>query len=482
MAAHMEDGSLPLDALQAWPQASALEAERLLRAALRAGSGKIIVLDDDPTGVQTVHGVDVYTHWDQAAIDEGFRGQRRLFYILTNSRALLPRQTEELHRDIALKVLDASRRLGRDFLLISRSDSTLRGHYPLETEALRQALEEAGGLRFDGEIICPFFMEGGRYTLGDVHYVKEGDRLVPAAQTEFARDAAFGYTHSDLKQWVEEKTGGRFPAKDVISIALEDLRALRVDAVAAYLARAENFQKIIVNAASYEDLKVFAAAFARARARGKRYLLRTAAALPRVLGGVKDKPLLGARELASRTGNGGLIIVGSHVQKSTAQLKHLLAAFPELAALEFQAKAAFTDGGLEAETARVRDAAREAIRRGQTAVVYTSRGLLTVPGSGEESLRLSVRIADALTGVVSGLTVRPAFLVAKGGITSSDIGVKGLNVRKARVLGQAAPGVPVWRTDSGSKFGRMPYVIFPGNVGGEDGLTRVVAACLGKEP
>ena len=267
MAAHMKDGSLPLDKLQAWPRASALEAERLLRGALRAMNGKIIVLDDDPTGVQTVHGVDVYTHWNQAAIDKGFLGQRRLFYILTNSRALLPRQTEELHRDIALKVLDASRRLGRDFLLISRSDSTLRGHYPLETEALRQALEKAGGLRFDGEIICPFFMEGGRYTLGDVHYVKEGDRLVPAAQTEFARDAAFGYTHSDLKQWVEEKTGGRFPAKEVISIPLEDLRALRVDAVAAYLARAENFQKIIVNAASYEDLKVFAAAFARARAR-----------------------------------------------------------------------------------------------------------------------------------------------------------------------------------------------------------------------
>jgi uncharacterized protein YgbK (DUF1537 family) len=61
--------------------------------------------------------------------------------------------------------------------------------------------------------------------------------------------------------------------------------------------------------------------------------------------------------------------------------------------------------------------------------------------------------------------VRPGFIIAKGGITASDVGTKALRVRRATVMGQIKPGVPVWMTDSGSKFPHMPYVIFPGNVG-----------------
>lgn len=38
--------------------------DRLLEEEVRSYQGKIIVLDDDPTGVQTVHGIHVYTSWD----------------------------------------------------------------------------------------------------------------------------------------------------------------------------------------------------------------------------------------------------------------------------------------------------------------------------------------------------------------------------------------------------------------------------------
>lgn len=75
---------------------------------------------------------------------------------------------------------------------------------------------------------------------------------------------------------------------------------------------------------------------------------------------------------------------------------------------------------------------------------------------------------------VSNLQSRPNFVVAKGGITSSDVATKGLMIRRAMVLGQILPGIPVWRAGPESKFPGMPYVIFPGNVGGETALLESV--------
>ena len=85
-----------------------------------------------------------------------------------------------------------------------------------------------------------------------------------------------------------------------------------------------------------------------------------------------------------------------------------------------------------------------------------------------------MNISDALTSIVNRLSVRPKFLIAKGGITSSDVGTKGLGVKKALVLGQVAAGVPVWRLGFESKFSGMSYIIFPGNVGKVETLREIV--------
>ena len=58
---------------------------------------------------------------------------------------------------------------------------------------LRETLEKLGEVKVDGEILCPFFLEGGRVTIDNVHYVKEGNILIPAGMTEFAKDQSFGY-------------------------------------------------------------------------------------------------------------------------------------------------------------------------------------------------------------------------------------------------------------------------------------------------
>ncbi|MBQ9479246.1 MAG: hydroxyacid dehydrogenase, partial [Selenomonadaceae bacterium] len=284
---------------------------------------KLIVLDDDPTGVQTVNGINVYTDWTEEAIADGFAAPDRMFFVLTNSRAFSAERTRVEHRRIAERIIAAARRFDKKFIVISRSDSTLRGHYPIETETLRETFE-LNGYAVDGEILMPFFKEGGRLTMGDVHYVREGERLIPAADTEFARDKTFSYRHSDLKEYVEEKTGGRYKAADVVSVSLEELRAGDVEGIAAKLERVIDFNKVIVNATDYEDVETFVQALSKAMSSGKNFLFRTAAAFPKVIGGVKDRPLLTASELLTAgNANGGLIIVGSHVRKTTQQLEAL---------------------------------------------------------------------------------------------------------------------------------------------------------------
>ena len=123
----------------------------------------------------------------------------------------------------------------------------------------------------------PLFKEGGRFTIGNIHYVRYGRELVPAGETEFAADRTFGYRSSNLADYVEEKTKGAYPAGEVICIGLDDLRHGRVDKVAGQLMEVRNFNKVIVNAVDYGDLKVFALALYEAMGQGKRFLFRTAA-------------------------------------------------------------------------------------------------------------------------------------------------------------------------------------------------------------
>lgn len=453
---------------------------RELEAARAGFRRKVVVLDDDPTGVQTVHDVPVYTGWERRTIARGLREPGGMFFILTNSRGLTAGETERVHREIAENLAAASQETHRPFLLLSRGDSTLRGHYPLETQVLRRELERRLGVHYDGEVIMPYFREGGRLTIGNVHYVQSGDRLIPAGLTEFARDTTFAYRASDLTEWCEERTEGAYPAGGVITISLEELRGLRYDRMLEKLRSVRDFNKIVVNAADDRDVEVFAAVLLRAMAEGREFLFRCAASLVRVLGGVSPRPLLRKSELClERTGMGGLVVVGSHVQKTTDQLNELLSAGLNLLPVCFNVETVPDPDRLAAERERVLRETERAVAGGRTAVVYTSRYVMrSSEESAQENLLLSVRISQALTSIVKDLSVCPGFLVAKGGITSSDVGIRALGVRRAWVLGQAAPGVPVWRTGEESKFPGLSYVIFPGNVGGVSTLREIVQTLM----
>ena len=239
--------------------------------------------------------------------------------------------------------------------------------------------------------------------MGNVHYVREGSMLVPAGMTEFAKDQTFGYRASDLTEYVEEKTAGTYRKESCICITLEELQNRETERILEKLLSAERFDKIIVNAVSYEDLKIFCAVYMDAVKAGKRYLARTAAAFPKVLGGIADQPLLGRKELRKEEKNGGIVLIGSHVNKTTRQLECLMEGKAELESMEFDVSMQSVPGGLQKEAERVTEWADSVIGSGKTAVIYTSRRVMAPDTEDKDQiLEASVRISDAVTSVIDG--------------------------------------------------------------------------------
>ena len=438
-----------------------------IRAANAASGRKVVALDDDPTGVQTVFDTAVLARWSVDDLAAELADPRPACFVLTNSRSLAEPDAIALNREVAANLLAASRRSGRPFVVASRSDSTLRGHFPAETDALADVL---GGI--DATLVVPAFTDGGRVTLDDIHYLRDGDRLVPVGESEFARDATFGYRSSNLRDWVAEKSGGRVAAA-VRSLGLDLIRDGGPEGVAARLADCRDGAFVVVNGETDHDLEIVARGVQIAEDAGRRFLYRTGASFVRVRAGLPKRPLLTRGDLLGPNAPPdapGLVVVGSHVRKSSEQLAHLLAR-PDLGldSVELRVPAVIDPAHRDAEVARVRDAVGAALAAGRVPVVATSRDLL-LGGSPADSLALSRAVSAAVVEVVRSFVGTPAWVVAKGGITSSDVGTLGLGARRAIVLGQALPGVPVWRLGPETRFPAIPYVVFPGNVGGPDAL------------
>jgi uncharacterized protein YgbK (DUF1537 family) len=454
------------------PVADSAASRTAIRAIVDADARKLVVLDDDPTGTQTVHGVMVLTEWSVPSLVRELRDSRSCFYILTNSRAMEPDKAANLNRKIAENLRAAARDSGRAICVVSRSDSTLRGHFPLETDVLTRDLDG----ELDGVMLIPAFIEGERVTVENVHYVVEAGRFVPVAETEFARDATFGYQSSDLREWIEEKTDGRVAARDVECVSLEIIRAGGAEAVRDRLLQADRGRFFVVNAATYEDLEIFVHGLLLAEGVGRRYLFRTAASFVRVRAAITPRGLLTPAETRTTATGGGLVIVGSYVEKTTRQLREALT-LSEVSGIELQVGLLASAVARETEIARVASAADVLVAAGTTALVFTSRERLSAIGVTGD-LRAAGIVSAALVEVTRRIRAMPRFIVAKGGITSSDLAVKGLGVRRALVLGQAAPGVPVWQLGAESRFPGVPYVVFPGNVGTPQTLRELLAGLL----
>jgi uncharacterized protein YgbK (DUF1537 family) len=428
---------------------------------------KIIVLDDDPTGSQTVHGCLLLTRWDTDTLRAALTDAAPLFFVLTNTRGMQAAQAAEVTRTVSRNLKQVLDRLAREHtrinpVFVSRSDSTLRGHYPVETDVIAGELGP-----FDAHFLVPAFFEGGRITRDSVHYLMVDGKPVPVHETEFARDSVFGYHHSYLPDYVEEKTHGGITAAMVQRFLLDAVRGDCLDR----LLQLQGNTCCVVDAERQSDLDNFCRQLLAATARGKRFLFRSAASLLTSLAGLGPQPVAAAdmREYV-RAGRPGAVIVGSHVKKTTRQLEQLLQQ-PGVVALEVEVDRIEREG--PALLADLLTAAGKAHAGGATPVIYTSR---TEKTFADQKTRLAFgeRVSAFLMQVVRGLPPTLGFLISKGGITSNDVLSTGLALKTARVLGQILPGCSVVRCPRDHpRYPGMPVVIFPGNVGDENGLATV---------
>uniref|UniRef100_A0A7S3K3S6 Uncharacterized protein n=1 Tax=Aureoumbra lagunensis TaxID=44058 RepID=A0A7S3K3S6_9STRA len=441
------------------------------------------VVDDDPTGTQTVNNVSVLSYpWKDLKHLEN----QGCFFILANTRALPKAQAIERAKDIGQKLAAQMPKNMR--CVASRSDSTLRGHFPAEVYALAEGL----GWNDPIIILAPFFFQGNRLTANDIHYVadpKSGD-LTPCAETEFAKDAAFGYKHSNLQDWVFEKSG-RSPTA---SIGLDVIRNQGPQAVADIIFKAANSEQkpiVVVNALDRNDADCLALgiAYAQQRLVKRGFILRCAASLVAARCAVEQIPLLTANDIfKSCEPKKCLIVVGSYVEKTTRQLEHLIERFDSKAkVIELDAARVASFDKRDDEISRVINAVDSALQsKSSIVVLYSSRALVRDVCNQEQqhvsSLQIGDRVNEAICAVVASTIQKPsarnAFVVAKGGITSNDVAVKSLGVCRATVLGQVIPGVPVWRLGNETKIPGAPYVVFPGNVGTDESLADVIEILL----
>jgi uncharacterized protein YgbK (DUF1537 family) len=405
---------------------------------------KIIVLDDDPTGSQTVHGCLLLMQWDVETLRMGLADPSPIFFVLTNTRALTPEAAAQVTRDACqnLKKAIAAENI-HDFLVVSRSDSTLRGHYPIETDIIA---EELGP--FDAHFLVPAFFEGGRVTRESIHYLMVDGVPTPVHETEFAKDSVFGYRHSYLPDYVEEKTQGFIKAEAVERFSLADLRAGTLDRLMTLNHNACG----VVDAEQQSDLDRFA---------------------QDLLAQLPPQPVA-ATQMATyvRGGKPGAFIVGSHVQKTTDQLTHLLKQ-PNIANIEVSVSRLQDSAEYPKLLSETLQVVHEAHQQGQTPVVYTSRQELQFDDT-ETRLQFGLTVSALLMEIVQGLPDNIGYLVSKGGITSNDVLSTGLKLRTARLLGQILPGCSVVCTDAEHpQFPNLPVVLFPGNVGDVEALAIV---------
>ena len=426
---------------------------------------KMVVLDDDPTGIQTVHGCLLITRWDEESVRLGFEDAEPFFYILTNTRAMTRDEAEQVTREAMEMVVKVNQDYSYQLIIVSRSDSCLRGHFPLETDVMRQCLVEHGYSVYEKTPFCPAFIEAGRVTIEGIHYMKDGKQLIPVSQTEFARDNVFAYHTSILTEYIKEKG-----------------------------ANPDDYE--IVDAESYDELYRFARHLTSdiihqpsdLRHQPSAIVIRSSSSLPKAISGISDQPLLDRSILSPQPSaiipqtsarpsgrfapsgqralsplNPGCFIVGSHVKKTTQQLEHLLQA-EGTCAIEVDVQRILDDSALlMSETL---DTIRQVVEMGLTPVIYTSRQEIRLDDANQRQ-HLGQQVSDFLVDIVYRLPFTPSYLVGKGGITSHDILTKGLGIRSARVLGQVIPSVPCVMAP------HFPYIIFPGNVGNEDSLREV---------
>lgn len=438
---------------------------------LHKSSMKYIVLDDDPTGTQCNNDVYVYLKWNKEQIDELLLDEeRQVAFILTNSRSLSIEETTQLHQSLMKTICAEARRLHVDYQILSRSDSTLRWNYPFEIDAIAREMRNEG-IVLGAEIICPCFIEGGRITKNDVHYANMNGEYVPVAETEFAQDKTFAYHSSNLKEYIQEKRATRIKDDRFVCIQETDLQR-QADNVLTRLMNTQDGDYVIVNATNHKQLAFFAWQYLKACQQGKHFLYRGGASMLRYLG---KHPYVPYWRPLKKGENGGLIVAGSHVDKTTRQLAQASRNGLVQTVTFHQACLLTRESYVQAEIQRCVKEVDEKMSDGSTVCYMTDRNRIDLPGGDKQAqLQFAAKISQAFLSVVTRIHTVPSFVIGKGGITSCQLGEMIMNSERVLVGGQIADGISIWQGSEMAIFQNIPYVVFPGNVGDDMTLIDVI--------
>jgi uncharacterized protein YgbK (DUF1537 family) len=417
-----------------------------------------VVLDDDPTGTQSVHDVPVFLSWSVDPLRTAFESSSSV-HLLTNARAVMADEAERVTFDAAC----TARAADPEVRLVLRGDSTLRGHLLAEYRAAARA---AFGDRALVLMLVPALPTAGRVTRDGVHYADS----VPVHETDYARDGVFSYRSSRLLEWAEERTHGLLAANRGIEVSLNRLQSVGPDAVlGAVRAAADRAPAVVVpDATSTADLELIAAGARKAYAEGLPLLVRAAPAFAGVLTNTS------ATEFVSppHADDGLLVVCGSYVARTTAQLENLCA-MRGIAPVELDLCALLgSDESAAMEIVRAARTVDERLAADGIAVLATPRER----PAGTQSLAAGQRVAVGLARVLPQLARLPGVILTKGGITSHVTVAQGLGCDRAFVAGPIATGVALWRVVAPRR--RLDCLIFPGNVGDDEHLARVVSLVL----
>ncbi len=438
---------------------------------------KFVVIDDDPTGSQTVHDCLLLLKWDYSTLIKGFESESNLFFILANTRSLSENDAKLTIEEICknLKTVMASKAYAEEIIFISRGDSTLRGHNFLEPSALNNCLGP-----FDATFHIPAFIEGKRFTINGSHFVDK----IPINQTIFARDEIFGYETNDVKNLLFQKSKSQINLDDIQNLFLSDLEILNDEEnniVFNTLKKLKNNKHVIVDVENYSQLKKFSLIIKKL-IKQKKFLFRTAASFISSITERKSNPQDDMFFSNLRIKNKeesflpGLVIVGSYVELSTIQLKNLLEISTcepiELDVFEFF-RITSSESNQKKRNLFKNKLLREirfSFEKGKTPILFTSRKFMSLNYS--EQFNFYNSLALFIAELVEQLKHEIGYLISKGGITTNVILSNGLNADYVYLEGQILTGISVVtyniKTDQ-----KLPIVTHPGNIGTKDSLANI---------
>ncbi len=442
---------------------------------------KIIVIDDDPTGSQSVHDCLLLLNWNYQTLLEGLRSNSNLLFILANTRSLSEKEVKVRLKEICnnLYKISLDENLQDNLIFVSRGDSTLRGHNFLEPYLINKYLGP-----FDATFHIPAFLEANRITIDGKHFV-DG---IPAHKTTFAKDNIFGYETNDLKKLLYKKSRSKIKLKNIKK--LNFIEESSFSELKKFMENLKNNTHVIVDIERFSQLEKFSEII-RELINQKKFLFRTAASFLKTISVTKNnkKDNFYYSQLRIRDKRNhflpGLIIIGSHTEISTNQFKKLVE-LNTFEAIELDVEEFHEIHVLKENRTKIiqfkkniLEKIREAIKNSFIPIIFTSRKVKIFEDELEQ-MDFYNSLSFLISQIVSDIKYEIGYLISKGGITSNTILNSSFNIDYVYLEGQICNGISLVKAKLVHKNNELPIITFPGNLGHDCSLVDVWKAIENK--